>query len=155
MEKFSIRKSDFDRFVERLGADPGEVARALKAEAARAGSGYRYIIDMENFFFFVLEGVLQRRRKVTEEAFEDTLDRAVERAAGLSGYASLAEVKRAVIHELGISEGEFVERLAALLQKKKGRYILLEGGDVKIQIGQKKFGYIKKIEPNNISGISL
>ncbi|MFN7106158.1 MAG: hypothetical protein ACK4M3_06220, partial [Pyrobaculum sp.] len=128
MEKFSIRKSDFDRFVERLGADPGEVSKTLKAELVRAGSGFRYVIDMENFFFFVLERVLEKRRKVTEEAFESSLDKAIEKAAGLSGYASLAEVKKAVIQELGISEEEFAERLADLFQKKRGRYVLLEGG---------------------------
>lgn len=155
MEKFSIRKSDFDRFVERLGADPGEVSKTLKAELVRAGSGFRYVIDMENFFFFVLERVLEKRRKVTEEAFESSLDKAIEKAAGLSGYASLAEVKKAVIQELGISEEEFAERLADLFQKKRGRYVLLEGGDVKIQIGQRKFGYIKKVGLDNISGISL
>jgi len=51
-----------------------------------------------------------------------------------------------VCRELGISEEEFSRRLAELVQAKRGAYILLEGGDVKVQVGPKKYGYVKRVE---------
>jgi len=157
--KIALRKSEFDRFVERLGLNPDELLSALKVEVVKAGPGFRYVIDMENFFYFVLARLyggqrrLERPKEVTMEAFEEALNRAVESLAGASGYAKLAEVRNAVMQELGIDEGEFAKRLAELLQAKRGAYVLLEGGDVKIQIGPKKYGFIKKVERRGVAEV--
>lgn len=148
--RFSVRKSDFDKFAERLGISPEEILSALKAEVVKVGPGFRYVIDMESFFYFVLSRLYQRqndkpRREVSLEEFEASLSRAIDAAAGASGYAKLVDVRSAVTQELGISEEEFSRKLLELLQRRKGVYILLEGGDVKIQMGAKKYGYIKKV----------
>jgi len=77
----------------------------------------------------------------------------VDRLAGASGYAKLVDVKNAVMQELGIGEDEFVKRLGELLQTKRGAYVLLEGGDVKVQIGLKKYGFIKRVEKRTIAEV--
>ncbi len=158
--KFSLRKSDFDKFAERLGINPDELLTALKAEVVKVGPGFRYVIDMENFFYFVLSRLYagaqrrpERAQEVTAERFEEALNKAVDRLAGASGYAKLVEVKNAVVQELGIGEDEFVKRLGELLQTKRGAYVLLEGGDVKIQIGPKKYGYIKRVERRAVAEV--
>jgi hypothetical protein len=53
-------------------------------------------------------------------------------------------VKDYVVSKLGLSEAEFVERLAKLVAERRGKYILLEGGDEKIYINGRGYGYIKK-----------
>jgi hypothetical protein len=156
--KFSLRKSDFDRFAERLGVNPDELLAALKAEVVKVGPGFRYVVDMESFFYFVLAKLYsqrppERRREVTTEMFEEALNKAVDRLAGASGYAKLVDVKNAVMQELGIGEDEFVKRLGELLQTKRGAYVLLEGGDVKVQIGLKKYGFIKRVERRPIAEV--
>jgi len=158
--KISLRKSDFDKFVERLGVSPDELLSALKAEVAKVGPGFRYVIDMENFFYFVLARLYanaqrrpERPREVAAERFEEVLNKAVDRLAGASGYAKLVDVRNAVMQELGISEDEFVKRLGELLQAKRGAYVLLEGGDVKIQIGPKKYGFIKRVEKRAVAEV--
>ena len=158
--KFSLRKSDFDKFAERLGVNPDELLTALKAEVVKVGPGFRYVIDMENFFYFVLSRLYagaqrrpERAQEVTAERFEEVLNKAMDRLAGASGYAKLVEVKNAVVQELGIGEDEFVKRLGELLQTKRGAYVLLEGGDVKIQIGPKKYGYIKRVERRAVAEV--
>ena len=158
--KFSLRKSDFDKFAERLGVNPDELLTALKAEVVKVGPGFRYVIDMENFFYFVLSRLYagaqrrpERAQEVTAERFEEVVNKAVDRLAGASGYAKLVEVKNAVVQELGIGEDEFVKRLGELLQTKRGAYVLLEGGDVKIQIGPKKYGYIKRVERRAVAEV--
>lgn len=158
--KFFLRKSDFDRFAERLGVNPDELLAALKAEVVKVGPGFRYVVDMESFFYFVVGRLYagsQRRpekaQEVTAERFEEVLNKAVDRLAGASGYAKLVDVKNAVMQELGIGEDEFVKRLGELLQTKRGAYVLLEGGDVKIQIGPKKYGFIKRVERRPIAEV--
>lgn len=148
--RFSVRKSDFDKFVERLGLSPDEVLSELKVEVVKVGPGFRYVVDMEHFFFYVLAKLHSRPRPVSQRAvdqsvFEQALNKAIEQYAGASGYAKLVDVKNAVVQELGITDEEFVKRLAELVQSRRGAYVLLEGGDVKIQIGAKKYGYIKKV----------
>ena len=158
--KFSLRKSDFDRFAERLGVNPDELLAALKAEVVRVGPGFRYVVDMESFFYFVVGRLYARSQRrpekaqeVTAERFEEALNKAIDRLAGASGYAKLAEVRDSVMQELGIGEEEFVKRLGELLQAKRGLYVLLEGGDVKVQIGPKKYGFIKRIERRPIAEV--
>jgi len=158
--KFSLRKSDFDRFAERLGVNPDELLAALKAEVVKVGPGFRYVVDMESFFYFVVGRLYagsQRRpekaQEVAAERFEEVLNNAVDRLAGASGYAKLVDVKNAVMQELGIGEDEFVKRLGELLQTKRGAYVLLEGGDVKVQIGLKKYGFIKRVERRPIAEV--
>ncbi|MEZ0319168.1 MAG: hypothetical protein ABWK05_04135 [Pyrobaculum sp.] len=148
--RFSVRKSDFDKFVERLGLSPEEVLSELKAEVVKVGPGFRYVIDMEHFFFYVLAKLNNKPKPVQQKAvdqsvFEQALNKAIDQYAGASGYAKLIDVKNAVVHELGITDEEFVKKLAELVQSRKGAYVLLEGGDVKIQIGAKKYGYIKRV----------
>jgi hypothetical protein len=156
--KIMLRKSDFDRFVERLGMNPDELLAALKAEVEKAGPGFRYVVSLENFFYFVIAKLYsqrppERRREVTMEMFEEALNKATDRLAGVSGYAKLTEVRDYVMQELGIGEDEFVKRLGELLQTKRGAYVLLEGGDVKVQIGPKKYGFIKRIERRPIAEV--
>jgi hypothetical protein len=156
--KIMLRKSDFDRFVERLGVNPDELLAALKAEVVKTGPGFRYVVSLENFFYFVLAKLYsqrppERRREVTMEMFEETLNKAIDRLAGVSGYARLAEVRDSVMQELGIGEEEFIKRLGELLQDRRGLYVLLEGGDVKVQIGPKKYGFIKRIERRPIAEV--
>ncbi|AAL63096.1 hypothetical protein [Pyrobaculum aerophilum] len=155
--KFSVRKSDFDKFAERLGVSPEELLSALKAEVVKVGPGFRYVINMENFFYFVLSKIFEKKRpaqrEVSQEEFEDSLNKAIDRLAGISGYAKLVEVKEAVTQELGIGEEEFVKRLSELLQRKRGAYVLLEGGDAKIQIGAKKYGFIKRVEKRAVAEV--
>jgi len=156
--KIMLRKSDFDRFVERLGMNPDELLAALKAEVEKAGPGFRYVVSLENFFYFVIVKLYsqrppERRREVTMEMFEEALNKATDRLAGVSGYAKLTEVRDYVMQELGIGEDEFVKRLGELLQTKRGAYVLLEGGDVKVQIGPKKYGFIKRIERRPIAEV--
>jgi hypothetical protein len=156
--KIMLRKSDFDRFVERLGMNPDELLAALKAEVEKAGPGFRYVVSLENFFYFVIAKLYsqrppERRREVTMEMFEEALNKATDRLAGVSGYAKLTEVRDYVMQELGIGEDEFVKRLGELLQTKRGVYVLLEGGDVKVQIGPKKYGFIKRIERRPIAEV--
>lgn len=148
--KFSVRKSEFDRFAEKIGIPPGELLDALKAEVVKAGPGYRYVIDLENFFFYVLEKLhggqkATKRREVSLSEFESALDRAIAATAGASGYAKLTEVRNYVMQNLDIGEEDFAKYLLTLLYEKRGTYVLLEGGDVKIQIGAKKYGFIKKV----------
>ncbi|ABP49717.1 MULTISPECIES: hypothetical protein [Pyrobaculum] len=158
--KFSVRKSDFDRFAEKLGVSPEEILTALKAEVVKVGPGFRYLIDMENFFYYVLSRLHTQKKEApprqqaaSPERFEEVLNRAIDSLAGASGYAKLVEVKNAVTRELGIEEEEFVRRLQDLIQTKKGAYILLEGGDLKIQIGAKKYGYIKRVVKNSLAEV--
>jgi hypothetical protein len=115
---------------------------------------------MESFFYFVVGRLYagsQRRpekaQEVTAERFEEALNKAIDRLAGASGYAKLAEVRDSVMQELGIGEEEFIKRLGELLQAKRGLYVLLEGGDVKVQIGPKKYGFIKRIERRPIAEV--
>jgi hypothetical protein len=156
--KIMLRKSDFDRFVERLGVNPDELLAALKAEVVKTGPGFRYVVSLENFFYFVIAKLYsqrppERRREVTTEMFEETLNKAIDRLAGVSGYAKLTEVRDSVMQELGIGEEEFIKRLGELLQDKRGLYVLLEGGDVKVQLGPKKYGFIKRIERRPIAEV--
>jgi hypothetical protein len=156
--KITLRKSDFDRFAERLGVNPDELLAALRAEVVKTGPGFRYVVSLENFFYFVLAKLYsqrppERRGEVTMEMFEETLNKAIDRLAGVSGYARLAEVRDSVMQELGIGEEEFIKRLGELLQDKRGLYVLLEGGDVKVQIGPKKYGFIKRIERRPIAEV--
>jgi len=156
--KITLRKSDFDRFAERLGVSPDELLAALKAEVVKTGPGFRYVVSLENFFYFVIAKLHgqrppERHREVTTEAFEEALNKAIDRLAGASGYAKLAEVRDSVMQELGIGEEEFIKRLGELLQAKRGLYVLLEGGDVKVQIGPKKYGFIKRIERRPIAEV--
>ena len=158
--KFSVRKSDFDEFAEKLGVSPEEILTALKAEVVKVGPGFRYLIDMENFFFFVLSRLHTQKKEApprqqapSPERFEEVLNKAIDGLAGASGYAKLVEVKNAVTRELGIGEEEFVRRLQELIQAKRGAYILLEGGDLKIQIGAKKYGYIKRVVKNSVAEV--
>jgi len=156
--KIMLRKSDFDRFVERLGMNPDELLAALKAEVEKAGPGFRYVVSLENFFYFVIAKLYsqrppERRREVTMEMFEEALNKAIDRLAGVSGYAKLTEVRDYVMQVLGIGEEEFINRLSELLQAKRGLYVLLEGGDVKVQIGPKKYGFIKRIERRPIAEV--
>lgn len=156
--RFSLRKSDFEKFAERLGVNPEELLTALKAEVVKVGPGFRYVIDMENFFYFVISKLYTQRKTektsdVTLESFENALNKAIDRFAGISGYAKLFDVKNAVMQELGIGEEEFVKKLTELLQVKKGHYVLLEGGDLKIQIGGKKYGFIKRVEKRSVAEV--
>lgn len=156
--KITLRKSDFDRFVERLGVNPDELLAALKTEVVKTGPGFRYVVSLENFFYFVLAKLYsqrpsERRGEVTMEMFEETLNKAIDRLAGVSGYAKLTEVRDYVRQVLGIGEEEFINRLSELLQAKRGLYVLLEGGDVKVQIGPKKYGFIKRIERRPIAEV--
>jgi len=149
--KFTVRKSDFDKFAERLGLNPEELLSHLRAEVVKVGPGFRYVIDMEHFFFYVMAKLHSQQKpsggaQVDGRSFEEAFNRAVDALAGASGYAKLAEVREAVCRELGISEEEFSRRLAELVQAKRGAYILLEGGDVKVQVGPKKYGYVKRVE---------
>ena len=151
--KFSVRKSEFEKFAEKLGVSPAELLDSLKAEVIKVGPGFRYVIDMENFFYFVLEKLYTPQRKTKREVsineFEEALNKAIAALAGASGYSKLSEVRNYVMRELGIGEEDFEELLTFLLQSKRGSYVLLEGGDVKIQIGGKKYGFIKKVERRN------
>ena len=155
--KFSVRKSEFEKFAERLGISPAEILDSLKAEVIKVGPGFRYVIDMENFFYFVLEKLYTPQRKTRSEVsineFEEALNKAIAALAGASGYSKLSEVRNYVMRELGIGEEDFEELLTFLLQSKRGSYVLLEGGDVKIQIGGKKYGFIKKVERKNMVDI--
>ena len=155
--KFSVRKSEFEKFAERLGISPAELLDSLKAEVIKVGPGFRYVIDMENFFYFVLEKLYTPQRKTRREVsineFEEALNKAIAALAGASGYSKLSEVRNYVMRELGIGEEDFEELLTFLLQSKRGSYVLLEGGDVKIQIGGKKYGFIKKVERKNMVDI--
>lgn len=155
--KFSVRKSEFEKFAERLGISPAELLDSLKAEVIKVGPGFRYVIDMENFFYFVLEKLYTPQRKTRSEVsineFEEALNKAIAALAGASGYSKLSEVRNYVMRELGIGEEDFEELLTFLLQSKRGSYVLLEGGDVKIQIGGKKYGFIKKVERRNMVDI--
>ncbi|MEM1889500.1 MAG: hypothetical protein QXN04_05075 [Pyrobaculum sp.] len=155
--KFSVRKSEFEKFAERLGISPAELLDSLKAEVIKVGPGFRYVIDMENFFYFVLEKLYTPQRKTKREVsineFEEALNKAIAALAGASGYSKLSEVRNYVMRELGIGEEDFEELLTFLLQSKRGSYVLLEGGDVKIQIGGKKYGFIKKVERKNMVDI--
>ncbi|MEM1663591.1 MAG: hypothetical protein QXD96_05645 [Pyrobaculum sp.] len=155
--KFSVRKSEFEKFAERLGISPAELLDSLKAEVIKVGPGFRYVIDMENFFYFVLEKLYTPQRKTKREVsideFEEALNKAIAALAGASGYSKLSEVRNYVMRELGIGEEDFEELLTFLLQSKRGSYVLLEGGDVKIQIGGKKYGFIKKVERRNMVDI--
>lgn len=155
--KFSVRKSEFEKFAERLGISPAELLDSLKAEVIKVGPGFRYVIDMENFFYFVLEKLYTPQRKTRSEVsineFEEALNKAIAALAGASGYSKLSEVRNYVMRELGIGEEDFEELLTFLLQSKRGSYVLLEGGDVKIQIGGKKYGFIKKVERKNMVDI--
>ncbi|MEM0370368.1 MAG: hypothetical protein QXR68_07380 [Pyrobaculum sp.] len=155
--KFSVRKSEFEKFAEGLGISPAELLDSLKAEVIKVGPGFRYVIDMENFFYFVLEKLYTPQRKTRSEVsideFEEALNKAIAALAGASGYSKLSEVRNYVMRELGIGEEDFEELLTFLLQSKRGSYVLLEGGDVKIQIGGKKYGFIKKVERKNMVDI--
>ena len=155
--KFSVRKSEFEKFAEKLGVSPAELLDSLKAEVIKVGPGFRYVIDMENFFYFVLEKLYTPQRKTRSEVsineFEEALNKAIAALAGASGYSKLSEVRNYVMRELGIGEEDFEELLTFLLQSKRGSYVLLEGGDVKIQIGGKKYGFIKKVERKNMVDI--
>ncbi len=148
MTKFSIRKSTFDKFIERLGIDKEEVLKTLDVEVVKVGSGYRYVIEMESFFFFVMEKLYaaSRPRTVSDEDFEIVLKEWVSKLAGFSGYANLAEVRDVVVQELGMSQEEFSEKLAALVQRKRGEYLLVEGGDRKVLVGTRKYGLIKRVK---------
>jgi hypothetical protein len=155
--KFSLRKSDFDRFAESLGVNPEELLSALKAEVVKVGPGFRYVINMENFFYFVVSRIVTATRKREEpprqvalEEFERTLNEAIEKLAGISGYAKLVEVRDFVMGRLGIREEDFARLLSELLQARRGAYVLLEGGDLKVQIGFGKYGYIKKVERRTV-----
>jgi hypothetical protein len=159
--KFSLRKSDFDKFAERLGINPEELLSALRAEVVKVGSGFRYVIDMENFFYFVVSRIVtvaQKRegasRQIALEEFERTLNEVIEKLAGISGYAKLVEVRDAVMEQLGIREEDFARLLSELLQARRGTYVLLEGGDLKVQIGSKKYGFIKKIERKAVAEVT-
>lgn len=147
--EFSVARGRFERLAARLGIPPGELAEELKARVERAGGGFRYVISMENFFAYVLAHLAPRgpRGAADLEAFEEALNAAVSRLAGATGYARLWEVKEAVTAELGISEAQFVEMLEALLKARRGAYLLLEGGDVKLAVGGRRYGYIKAVRP--------
>lgn len=159
--RFSLRKSDFDKFAERIGVNPEELLSALKAEVVKVGPGFRYVIGMEQFFYFVMSRILtatQRReeppRQVTLETFEEALNKAIDRLAGPTGYAKLVEVRNAVVQELGIREEDFAKWLSELLQASREIYVLLDGGDLKVQIGPKKYGFIKRIERKAIAEVT-
>lgn len=157
--KFSVRKSDFDRFAERLGVPPSELLDSLKAEVVKVGPGFRYVIDFQNFFFYVLERLhgsqpKKAKKDVTISEFEEALNKAIVATAGASGYSKLVEVRNYVVQTLGIGEEDFARYLVTLLQEKRGTYILLEGGDVKIQIGAKKYGFIKKVDKKPIAEVT-
>ncbi|MGB9705781.1 MAG: hypothetical protein ACPL3C_10045 [Pyrobaculum sp.] len=159
--KFSLRKSDFDKFAERLGVNPEELLSALRAEVVKVGSGFRYVIDMENFFYFVVSRIVtvaQKRegasRQIALEEFERTLNEVIEKLAGISGYAKLVEVRDAVMEQLGIREEDFARLLSELLQARRGAYVLLEGGDLKVQIGAKKYGFIKRVERRAVAEVT-
>jgi hypothetical protein len=150
--KFGVRKSELERFAERIGLRPEELAAALKAEVVKTGSGFRYVISMRNFLYFVVARLYdclgERRwsaREISLEEFELALTEALSELAGASGYAKLAEVMDLVARRLGIGEGEFSRKLQELLQARRGHYVLLEGGDVKVRVGSKKYGYIKRV----------
>lgn len=156
--RFSLRKSDFDKFAERLGVRPEELLNELKAEVVKVGPGFRYVIDMEDFFYFVVSRLYGQRKAerpgaAPPEKFEEALNKAIDRFAGASGYAKLVDVRNAVVQELGIGEEEFGRRLAELIQAKRGQYVLLEGGDLKVQIGAKKYGFIKRIERRSVAEV--
>lgn len=145
--EFSVARSQFERLAARLGIPPGELAEELKARVERAGGGFRYVISMESFFAYVLARLASRRPQgdVDLERFEEALNAAISRLAGATGYARLWEVKEALVAELDISEARFAQLLEELLKARRGSYVLLEGGDVKVAVGGRRYGYIKAV----------
>ncbi|MEL9991713.1 MAG: hypothetical protein QXP98_05985 [Thermoproteus sp.] len=144
-----IRRSDLERVAKRLGLTAEELADRLGARPEQAGRGVRYVIDWGLVLGKILEledriSRLEGRRPDGLD-FVAVLDLAIRHSAGPTGYAPIKAVKEYVKSRLGISDAEFVERLAKLLAEMKGRYLLLEGGDEKVYINGRGYGYIKKI----------
>lgn len=144
--KAYVRRSDLERVARKLGLTVDELATRLGARPERVGRGVRYVVEWGSVLGKLVEleervSRLEGRR--AEANFGDVLDQAIKHSAGPTGYAPLRAVKDFVVSKLGISDAEFVERLAKLLSERRGRYILLEGGDEKIYINGKGYGYIK------------
>ncbi len=146
--KVYIRRSDLERIARRIGVTVDELAARLGARPEQAGRGVRYVID--DLWGIVLGKLVELEERVSrlegrriEEDFGKVLDQAIRHSAGPTGYAPLRAVKDFVVSKLGISDAEFVERLAKLLSERRGKYVLLEGGDDKIYVNGKGYGYIK------------
>ncbi|MGC8582145.1 MAG: hypothetical protein ACP5I3_00575 [Thermoproteus sp.] len=148
--KIYIRRSDLERAARRMGLAADELAARLGARPEQAGRGVRYVI--EDGWSLVLSKLLELEERVSrlegrraESAdFDQVLDIAIKHSAGPTGYAPLKAVKDFVTSKLGLSEAEFVERLARLLAERRGKYVLLEGGDEKVYVNGRGYGYIKK-----------
>lgn len=143
-----IRRSDLERVARKIGVSVDELAAKLGARPEQSGRGVRYVID--DMWGVVLGKLMELEERVSKlegrrlgEDFGKVLDQAIKHSAGPTGYAPMKAVKEFVTSKLGISDAEFVERLAKLLSEKRGRYILLEGGDEKVYINGKGYGYIK------------
>ncbi|AEA11891.1 hypothetical protein TUZN_0395 [Thermoproteus uzoniensis 768-20] len=148
--KIYIRRSDLERTARRIGLTADELAARLGARPEQAGRGVRYVI--EDGWGLVLSKLLELEervsrlegRRVEGADFDQILDVAIKHSAGPTGYAPLKAVKDFVTSKLGLSEAEFVERLARLLAERRGKYVLLEGGDEKVYVNGRGYGYIKK-----------
>ncbi|MGC9169223.1 MAG: hypothetical protein ACP5HD_00570 [Thermoproteus sp.] len=148
--KIYIRRSDLERAARRMGLAADELAARLGARPEQAGRGVRYVI--EDGWSLVLSKLLELEERVSRlegrraegADFDQVLDIAIKHSAGPTGYAPLKAVKDFVTSKLGLSEAEFVERLARLLAERRGKYVLLEGGDEKVYVNGRGYGYIKK-----------
>lgn len=145
-----VRRSDLERVARKMGLTADELAARLGAKPEQAGRGVRYVI--EDGWSLVLGKILELEERVSRLEgrraegvdFDQALDAAIRHSAGPTGYAPLRAVRDYVVSKLGLSEAEFVERLAKLVAERRGKYILLEGGDEKIYINGRGYGYIKK-----------
>jgi hypothetical protein len=165
--KLYIRRSDLERLAERLGSTPEELAERLGAREEPAGRGSRFVLDDPLGFLLskVLEvearlrrleeaggmggvkraeeGAMGDARRVGPSEFEEALRWAYSQARGPTGYAPIRAIMRLVSSKLGLSEAQFAEALAAFAEANRGRVLLLQGGDEKVYIGGRAYGYIK------------
>lgn len=151
---FYIRRSDMERIAKRMGLSADELAARIGARPEQAGRGVRYIIEWSWIFDKLLD--LERRiarlegasqeRGANIEQFVAALDAAIRSTAGPTGYSSLRAVRDLVVSRLGLSDAQFVELFTKTVLQSRGKYILLEGGDYKVHINGKSYGYIKIVQ---------
>ncbi|MBP1448401.1 MAG: hypothetical protein JZD41_00025 [Thermoproteus sp.] len=149
-----VRRSDLEKAARKMGIGVEELAARLGARPEQAGRGARYVID--NAVGLILAKLLELEAKVEQlearlgsrgdassASFGEALAWAYSQARGPTGYAPLKAVKEMVASRLGISDAEFVKALADYVEANKGKVLLLQGGDEKIYVGGRAYGYIK------------
>ncbi|MHA1834104.1 MAG: hypothetical protein ACTSV7_08940, partial [Candidatus Baldrarchaeia archaeon] len=103
------------------------------------------LAELKNIMIEVANSVkLQAKPPVSEEAFKESLDRAIARSTTSTGWALLSEVEALVSSELKLESDRFEELFRSFIEKYGDYYELAPGGTKQFTVRGEYYGLIRK-----------